>query len=103
MSESDVSKAEPQRPAEGGSLRSLLFWFVLTLLGSFLLAWLLGKASARIKLLGLFPIAVGVLTAGLSLELLKQWGLELRKPQIAWIGLLAILVSAGASYQSFGR
>lgn len=79
---------------------SVLLWLLATLSGSILLAWIFGKADPRIKLLGLFPLALGALTAFLSVELLRRQNLFLRKPMIAWMTAMALIVSAGATYQS---
>lgn len=79
---------------------NVCLWLLVTLAGAILFAFLAGSANPRVKLLGLFPLALGALTAFLFVELLKLQGLSMRKSMIAWIMLLSFIVPAGATYRS---
>lgn len=96
---SSPETATDQLP-ERNSPPNVRLWLLVTLAGAILFAFLAGLANPRVKLLGLFPLALGALTAFLSVELLKLQGLSLRKFMMAWVMLLSVIVPAGATYRS---
>jgi hypothetical protein len=99
VSNSDTT--EPTEQAVPGQLRSLVLWLLITLAAGALLALLSGSATPRIRLLGIYPLALGALIAFGALGLLAKFDLKLDKILFGWIILLAMTVAAGSTAWSW--
>lgn len=80
---------------------NVCLWLLVTLAGAVVLAFLAGSATPRVRLLVLFPLAMGALVALGCLSLLTMMQLELSGWMMGWIILLAAAVPAGASVQAW--
>jgi hypothetical protein len=99
VSNSDTT--EPTEQPAAGHRRSLVLWLLITLVAGALLALLLGSATPRIRLLGIYPLAIGAFVAFGALGLLAKFDLKLDKILCGWIVLLAIAVVAGSTAWSW--
>jgi len=80
---------------------NVCLWLLLTLVAATLLAFLAGSAIPRVRLLVLFPLAMGAFVAYAALTLLKQLELRLSGWMLGWIVMLAAAVPAGSAVQSW--
>ena len=80
---------------------SALAWFLATLLAGIVLSFLLGSATPRIRLNGLFPLIVGGLCAFGSLALLDKFNLKISRLKTLWILILAVDVFVGSSLEAY--
>jgi hypothetical protein len=83
------------------SPQNVCLWLLVTLAGAIVLAFLAGSATPRVRLLVLFPLAMGALVALGCLSLLAQMEMELSGWMMGWIVLLAAAVPAGSSVQAW--
>jgi hypothetical protein len=97
---SSPDAATDERPAKN-SPPTVCLWLVATLAGAILLAFLAGSATPRVRLLVLFPLAIGALVAFAALSLLEMLDLHLSGWMLGWIVLLAAGVPAGSAVQSW--
>jgi hypothetical protein len=95
MSEPETSQPA-QRNRRGGT-GGLVSWILLTLATGALLAGLLGSATPRIRLLGIFPFAEGAVIAAAALFLKTRFRLTSPRASVVWILLLAMGVAAGTT------
>ena len=98
MSSPEAATAELGRK---NSPPNVCLWLLVTLAGAILLAFLAGSAIPRVRLLVLFPLAMGVLVAYGSLSLLEALELRLSGWMLGWIVILAAAVPAGSSVQAW--
>ncbi|HUG18680.1 MAG TPA: hypothetical protein VMM56_06850 [Planctomycetaceae bacterium] len=99
MSESDTPASTEQSASE--QFRSLALWILTTLAAGVLLALLLGSATPRIRLLGIYPLAIGAFVAFGALGLMVKFELNISKLSFSWMILLAMAVVAGSTCWSW--
>ncbi len=76
-------------------------WVLLTLALAALLAAGIGSATPRLRLLGLFPLCLGAITAFCGYWLVETLRLELSRTMGVWVLLLAAAILAGSNVQSW--
>lgn len=101
----DVSDAPPTPPpveeTAPNKLSSLIAWFAATLASAAALAWLMGSATPRIRLIAIYPLCLGVAAAYLSMALMIPLKLIITRGLTLWILLIAILMTSASNYQSW--
>lgn len=99
MSESDTPASTEL--SDLGQFRSLALWMLTTLAAGVLLALLLGSTTPRIRLLGIYPLAIGAFVAFGALGLMVKFELKISNYSFSWMILLAMAVLAGSTLWSW--
>ena len=101
MNSSETATQPPHERVSTNSFSNICLWLLVTLVGAALLAFMAGSATPRVRLLLLFPLAMGAVVAAASLSLLSSFHLDKRGWMTGWILLLAIGVPAGTTWQAW--
>lgn len=92
---------QPPTPPGPNSRRAAALWRLATLAVGGLLAFLLGSATPRVRLIGIYPLALGACVAWCGVQLRERMSLEVTRAAAVWIVLLAAVVHAGSGVQSW--
>jgi cytochrome c556 len=80
---------------------SVAAWCAATLVAGGLLAFVMGSATPRIRLIGIYPLALGAFAAAGCIWLLGQMKLTITPATAAWIVAIAAAVHVGSTVQSW--